>query len=464
MFSPLNLETGGDGRHPMTLYDQQQIVLAGMICGGEKALAAGMEVLSSDDFTTEHTKRLFETIRTLYTNGDPVSPISVSPQISEDDRTWYLMLLEEWFLTDDIGYYVRLLRQSSQLNRLNRTAYELAYCDDLDEAARLVSKINELSSARRGVKIVSLGDAVQAYVDTIGKQKPEFIRMGLRIFDDEILLRKGRYFVIGGYPSSGKTLLTLQMAQRVAHSKKVGYFSFETDDWDIAVRALSAATGVYNKRVSQQDLNAADEAAIRGAVEPMKALKLELIPATGMTADDIRAITLSRKYDVIFIDYLQSVESTNPRATGYEKVSHTSRTLQGLSRGGNVLVVALSQLSRPEPRKDGKIVPPNMSSLRESGQIEQDADVIALLYPEDMDDNSSNRIFKVAKNKDGEKLTLDLAFAGATQRLDVLGRRRKDAAPAKKQVRASDGSGFMLLPEGQGPEPPQDFKQTKLAF
>lgn len=463
MFSSLNLEYGGDGRHPMTLYDQQQIVLAGMICGGEKALAAGMEELTEDDFTTEHTKRLFKIIQFLYTNGDPVSPISVSPQISEDDRTWYLSLVDEWFLTDDIGYYVRLLKQSSQLNRLNRTAYELAYCEDLEEAARLVSKINELSSARRGVKITSLGDAARVYVESIGKTKPQFIKMGLRIFDDEILLRKGRFCVIGGYPSSGKTLLTLQMAQYVGQKYRVGYFSFETDDWDIAVRTLSARSGVYNKKVMRQDLNDADREAIRQAADAMQGLKVDLIQATGMTADDIRAITLSRKYDVIFIDYLQNVEGSNPRATNYEKVSGVSRALQGLSRGGNVLVMALSQLSRPEPRKDGKIVPPNMSSLRESGQIEQDADVIALLYPEDMDDNTSNRVFKVAKNKDGEKLALNLAFAGATQRLDVIGRRVREPA-AKRQVSARDGSGFMTIPEDRGPQPPDSFRQERLAF
>lgn len=447
--------------HSETLLDLQNIVLGSMMTYAN-TVGPAMAELQEEDFTTAATHGIFLAVRDLFAQQAPINRFSVSAELIPEFEPYIDAAL--LVARDDISYYVRKLREVSQLNAIQKAGSDLAASEDLDEAARLVSKINELSSARRGVKIVSLGDAVQAYVDTIGKQKPEFIRMGLRIFDDEVLLRKGRYFVIGGYPSSGKTLLTLQMAQRVARSKKVGYFSFETDDWDIAVRALSAATGVYNKRVAQQDLNAADEAAIRAAVEPMKSLKLELIPATGMTADDIRAITLSRKYDVIFIDYLQSVDSTNPRASGYEKVSYTSSALQKLSRGGNVLVVALSQLSRPEPRKDGRIVPPNMSSLRESGQIEQDADVIALLYPEDMDDNSSNRIFKVAKNKDGEKLTLDLAFAGATQRLDVLGRRRKDSSSNRQKVQAKDGSGYILLPEGQGPETPQEFKQTKLAF
>ena len=90
--------------------------------------------------------------------------------------------------------------------------------------------------------------------------------------------------------------------------------------------------------------------------------------------------------------------------------------------------------------------------------------MIALLYPEDMDDNSSNRVFKVAKNKDGEKLALNLAFAGATQRLDVLGRRTRELPAKKQEYRARDGSGYIVIPEGKGPQPPESFTQQRMAF
>lgn len=443
------------------LLDLQYIVLGSMILY-PNTVGPAMIDLQPEDFTTAATQGIYLAIRKLYSQNAPVNHFSVVAELGKEYE--YYINTALMVATADIGYYVGKLREVSQLNAIQKAATQLIECSDLEAAAKTVSQINELSSSRRGVKITSLGDAAQAYVDSIGKIKPEFIKVGLRIFDTEVLLRKGRFFVIGGYPSSGKTLLTLQMAQHIGQRYKVGYFSFETDDWDIAVRTLSAKSGVSNTKVAQQDLNETDKAAIIQSASAMKALKVDLIQATGMTADDIRAITLSRKYDVIFIDYLQSVDGTNPRATSYEKVSGVSHGLQALSRTGKVLVIALSQLSRPEPRKDGKIVPPNMSSLRESGQIEQDADVIALLYPEDMDDNSSNRVFKVAKNKGGEKLALNLAFAGATQRMDVLGRRQRETVTPKRQVRARDGSGFMLLPEDKPPEPPPEFKQTKLAF
>ena len=441
------------------LLDLQNIVLGSMIMFPD-TVGPALAELQEGDFTTVATQGLFQAIRKLHAQRAPINLFSMSAELGREYE--YYINLAVTVATRDITYYVGKLRDVSRLTAIQRAASDLMDCADLEGAETLISKINELSSARRGVQITTVGQAVRKYMASIGKTRPEFIRMGLRIFDDEILLRKGRYFVIGGYASSGKTLLTLQMARHVGQRYKVGYFSFETDDWDIAVRMLSAESGVYNKKVMRQDLNDADKAALEESAKKLDYLKVELVQATGMTADDIRAITLSRKYDVIFIDYLQDVEGSNPRATSYEKVSAISRKLQALSRTGEVLVVALSQLSRPEVRKDGKLIPPSMSSLRESGQIEQDADVIALLFAEDPDDNMSNRVFKVAKNKDGEKLDLSLSFAGATQRLEVLGRRRRP--DPKKQIQAADGSGFMLIPEGRGAPPPESFTQQKMAF
>lgn len=441
------------------LLDLQNIVLGSMIMFPD-TVGPALAELQEGDFTTVATQGLFQAIRKLHAQRAPINLFSMSAELGREYE--YYINLAVTVATRDITYYVGKLRDVSRLTAIQRAASDLMDCADLEGAETLISKINELSSARRGVQITTVGQAVRKYMASIGKTRPEFIRMGLRIFDDEILLRKGRYFVIGGYASSGKTLLTLQMARYVGQRYKVGYFSFETDDWDIAVRMLSSESGVYNKKVMRQDLNDADKAALEESAKKLDYLKVELVQATGMTADDIRAITLSRKYDVIFIDYLQDVEGSNPRATSYEKVSAISRKLQALSRTGEVLVVALSQLSRPEVRKDGKLIPPSMSSLRESGQIEQDADVIALLFAEDPDDNMSNRVFKVAKNKDGEKLDLSLSFAGAMQRLEVLGRRRRP--DPKKQIQAADGSGFMLIPEGRGAPPPESFTQQKMAF
>lgn len=442
-----------------TLLDLQNIILGSMIVYPD-TVGPALAELTDGDFTTDGTQAIWTAIRQLHGQGAPINTYSLTAELGQGYAREIAMV--QLVATRDPGYYVGKLKEVARLTALQAEGLRLAESEDADAAAQTVSRINEISSARRGVRITPVGGAIRGYLDGLGQGAPKFIKTGLRIFDEEAMLRKGRYFVIGGYPSSGKTLLTIQMALYMGQANRIGFFSFETDDRDIAVRALSAMTGVQNQKVQRHDLNAADRAALETAAGQAEHLKLELIQANGMTAEDIRAVTLSRKYDVIFVDYLQLVAGANPRATGYERVSGVSRTLQGLSRTGEVLVVALSQLSRPEPRKDGKLVPPNMTSLRESGQIEQDADVIALLYPEDMDDNRSSRILKVAKNKDGEKLALELSFDGGTQRMQVKGLAKRKA-PAVRQ--AGDGSGWIRYPEGRGPQPPEDLvKQERMAF
>ena len=153
---------------------------------------------------------------------------------------------------------------------------------------------------------------------------------------------------------------------------------------------------------------------------------------------------------MLFVDYLQLLRGGGKGR--YEDVTELSLGLQTLAQQHKVLVVALAQLARPEKR-DGKPVPPSMSSLRESGQIEQDADVVALMYPEDPENNRSRRVFKVSKNKEGEKLTLKFAFDGATQRMEVV-RDHPDAAAYDSRFRKA----------GKSDQPPDEWadKQQKI--
>ena len=133
-----------------------------------------------------------------------------------------------------------------------------------------------------------------------------------------------------------------------------------------------------------------------------------------MTVRDIQALTLNQRFEVIVVDYLQLVVDHGKGS--YEQVTNISKGLHTLAQSNGVAVIALAQLSRPEKEK-GKPQPPSMHSFRDSGQIEQDADVAFLLWPSDPNDNRSERVLKVAKNKEGERLKLDLTFDGACQTL-----------------------------------------------
>jgi len=142
-----------------------------------------------------------------------------------------------------------------------------------------------------------------------------------------------------------------------------------------------------------------------------------MIPAGGYSAADIQAETLSRQYQVIFVDYLQLVRSGEGRGGNRtEEVGAVSRALHTLSQKHNVLVIAPAQLSRGVKNRDGTENAPTLTDLRESGQIEQDADVVALLYKVDSTKNADRRL-KIAKNKEGVIDAFDMAFDGRRQQL-----------------------------------------------
>lgn len=447
-----------------TLLDLQFIVLGSCIRYPE-ALGRALTTLTAEDFTTVGTQGLWEGILRLHAQGAPINSYSLAAELGSD----YAPLAERAQLapTRDCGYYIDKLREVARLTAMQAEAVHLQDADTPEAAAKALERLNHIAVSRGGVEIVELGGAIRDFCENFEKIYPPPISSGIHFFDRQVFLRPGKLFILGGYPSSGKTMLALQMALSISRTKKVGIFSCETDAGDIAARVLSTMTGIFYRKLQLGDLNDADRAAVEHAGKMAGELKLEIIQSSGMTADDIAAITAARGLEVVIVDYIQLVEGGGPKASGYERVSYVSRTLQGLSRRQRVLVIALSQLSRPETSKDGKVLPPNMSSLRESGQLEQDADVIALLYPEDMADNRSDRILKVAKNKDGERTALRMRFDGARQRMECLGvveprRARQPAAVDNSWRRAGDGSGYVRIPEGDGPAPPQEFAQQRL--
>ena len=163
--------------------------------------------------------------------------------------------------------------------------------------------------------------------------------------------------------------------------------------------------------------------------------KTPSLPHIRMTVADLRSLVQSRRYEILYIDYLQLVRPSDPRRSSFEQVTQISMDLHTLAQGTGTTVVALSQLSRPEKQgKEARTKAPGMHSLRQSGQIEQDADIIMFVYREEPNLPRSRRCLKVAKNKEGEAGgVIMLAFDGGTQtfRVDRNDPSLWRAAPAK---------------------------------
>ena len=194
-------------------------------------------------------------------------------------------------------------------------------------------------------------------------------------------MERGDFIVLGGYPSAGKTAFSLQLAWNQAKDHRVGYFSLETKPEKIIDRTVASVCGVDFGRIKGHALTQEDWDACAARSKAYTTRKLEVIKAGSLSVTDIQALALAGQYEIIYVDYLQLVEPEDRRRSETEIVAQISKDLHTMAQTTGITVCALSQLSRPE--KSGREEKaPGLHSLRQSGQIEQDADGVMLLYKE----------------------------------------------------------------------------------
>lgn len=371
--------------------------------------------LAPSDFSAESTSGLFKAITALHFDGAPIDKVTVLNKAGIDYEVAVDEVLNYYTSTVNLPYYCDLLRDKGKLRQLQGLASDIHCAESLEQAAPLMDKMNGLLVTQKRADMLTIADAAVAfYKRQESKEKPEYLTWGIEALDKNLYVELGDFVIVGGYSSSGKTLLSLQFALELAKRYRVGYFSLETGAQKLTDRIMSHLARVPLAKIKTRDLNEADWAAMAAATNKLKDLKLTIIRSSAMTVRDIQAMTLNQRFDVIIVDYLQLVADNGKGS--YEQVTNISKGLHTLAQSNGVAVIALAQLSRPEKEK-GKPQPPSMHSFRDSGQIEQDADVAILLWPSDPNDNRSDRVLKVAKNKEGERLKLDLSFDGACQTL-----------------------------------------------
>lgn len=383
-----------------------------------------MTLLTPEDFDSLPTRGLFEAISRLHFAGNPIDPVTSAREAGEGFDTVAEEALNQ--TASDGLYYCQLLREGNQLKKIQGCAYDLAGAATMEEAGKTIDYLNSLVSLRQKADIVTAHEAAADFIRRMGAaQKPEYLSLGMKELDKLLFLELGDFILLGGYSSAGKTMLSLQFALALTDKYRVGYFTLETNQKKLTDRLVAHMAQVPLSLIKECRL---EGEVARRAVEAAKwlsKLDLDIIPASGMTVRDIQAVTLNKRYQVIFVDYLQIISAQGKDR--YEKVTNISIGLHTLAQSHGVAVFALAQLSRPE-KNNGKLQPPNMASFRESGQLEQDADVALLLWPSDPNSNRSNRILKIAKNKDGERDKLELVFSGSTQTLAPV---PEDGKPAE---------------------------------
>ena len=280
----------------------------------------------------------------------------------------------------------------------------LSACADPAEGEQLLTEGPGFFDRRTGPQRQTLREGFEALEKRLSEpeKRQKYLPFGFSALDGRVWVYPGKFLILGGYPSSGKTALALNMAVSMSRSWRVGFYSLETDFPTVFNRLAAYVSGVKYAHIQDGELTEQEGETLRGI--------LPLFPPTGLTVErasrlnvqTLQASALSQRYDVIFIDYLQLLESDLRRdASRYEQTTRVSMELHRFAQDRGVAVIALSQLSRPD-KAQKKPRRPTMSDLRESGQLEQDADVVMILAQDAEDPDSGDRLLYIDKNKDGK--------------------------------------------------------------
>lgn len=406
-------------------YAQNSVI--GSMLIDDRCVPLVLSKLREDDFIDPICRNFFRAIRELALENKPVDPVVVMGKLGARDGyvQWAREVMELTPTAANVASYIPEVRRAARRRTILELADRLPGAGD-DELETLVRKMfAALSATERMPRMTASERAGDFFERMKGKDKPRYLPWGIPTADRAVFAQLGDMILLGGYASSGKTLLSIAMAMAQAKAGyRVGYYSLETSPQKMMDRQIAALAQVPLGKIKQREFFDAEWSKLAGAVNyAATTCPFDVIQAAGSAVDDIAADAIGHGYQVIYVDYVQLVQAPGVRATDrYAVVTAVSQGLKTFAQSTHTAVVALAQLSRPEKSRDkaGKPIPPSMHSFRESGQLEQDADAAFLVYPSNPDDNTSNRIFKIGKNKEGPRAKAELAFRGDTQTMVEL--------------------------------------------
>lgn len=403
----------------MTEITQQRTELEYQIIGAmisdRETAGKLLQLVQAADFANEALGTVYRAVQKLFNADAPIDRMTVLQETGDIYEPLIKAAIDIRVNPGNAEYYAGMLRERARLDRIRGNAAAIMSAENLEDARGSVDSINAELVTRRQWQAIGLEEALNAFLDRHAEKKvPKFLDFGFPKLRQRLFCEQGDFIVIAGEPSSGKTALAAQMAVTMAKSSRVGFFTLETSSEKLTDRMMAQQANVPLKQIKTNSMTPDEWNAVAKAAEQISGLPLEQIQASGMTVRDIQSYSIAHHYQVIFVDYLQIITPQNQRLQRYEQVTQISMALHTMAQQAGITVIALAQLSRPDKSKKKKD-PPSMHDLRESGQIEQDADVVLLLYHKDPSDNTGPRILKIGKNKEGARADFQLDFKGETQ-------------------------------------------------
>ena len=433
------------GRIPPQAIDLEEAVLGAMLID-KKGVDEVIDILQKDAFYKESHQNIFEAIYSLFQSSEPIDLLTVSAMLRKMgvlERVggdFYLVQLSKKVSTSaNIEFHARIILQKfiqRSLIRISNEIIENSFKDSVDVFDLLDEAESKLYDITQG-NIKKSSETAQSLViqakkrieDISNKDGLSGVATG---FDKLDLLTSGwqpsDLIIIAARPGMGKTALTLSMARNIAVQKKtpVAFFSLEMSSVQLITRLISAETGLTSEKLRTGKLESHEWEQLNVKVGELEKAPLYIDDSPSLSIFDLRAKArrLSSKHGIrlIIVDYLQLMTSGTASKIGNreQEISSISRNLKALAKELNVPVIALSQLSRAVETRGGT-KRPILSDLRDSGAIEQDADIVSFIYrPEyygidewDDDDRSSSEgqaDFIVANHRNGGLDSIRLKF------------------------------------------------------
>jgi len=415
----------------------EQAVLGSMLID-ENCIKEVMDKLRPEDFYLRQNREIFETIYTMFSYARPVDGITVCEEMQKagtyDDQTtrsYLAQLMEITPTSANVMEYVAIVRDKALLRRVAQAASEITGLvqEGLGEAGDILELAEQkIYAVRRGQSaqdMVPLRVVLPDVLDRLDEMNSSASHLpglstGLSAVDQKITgLNKSDLILLAARPGMGKTSFALNVALNVARAsgKTVAVFSLEMSREQLAMRLLSSAAYVENYRLKTGNIRETDWEKIADAAGNLSLMDIRIDDNPMLSVADMNA--KCRRIDnlgLVVIDYLQLMTSAGGKSHGGENrqqvVSDMSRMLKIMAKELNVPVICLSQLSRANEKRDDKR--PMLSDLRESGAIEQDADIVLFLYRDDYynEDSEKRNIAEciVAKNRHGETGKVELRW------------------------------------------------------
>lgn len=432
----VQIDTQVIGRIPPHSIEAEQSVLGAMILDRE-AINIAVEIIKPEDFYKEAHKEIFEAIINLYNKNEPVDLITLAEELKRRATlenvggvTYLADLSSGVATTANTKYYCKIVEEKSILRRLIKSCNDviLKSYEDTEEVNAIIEKaeksIFDITQGRHREGFAPINEVLlksfskieerAANQDALTGVTTGFIDLDFKLSG----FQKSDLILLAARPSMGKTAFALNLASNAAlkGGASVAIFSLEMSKEQLVQRMISATAHVDLQKIISGRLSEDEWIQIINAMGPLSQAKIFIDDTAGISLMEMKAkcrrLKIEKGLDLVLIDYLQLMQSESRHENRQQEISAISRGLKALAKELECPVVALSQLSRaPELRSDHR---PILSDLRESGAIEQDADVVLFLYrdeyynPETEKKNIGEVI--IAKHRNGPTGSVELVF------------------------------------------------------